>query len=640
MILLWLLAWFKNVYPVNPNLSVYGALQNFDYALDYKLITTIIALGLFVGIFKFCNGFKTSIYMLTGITIFGILITKEMQILQYTNFDDKFLITIVQFLMILFLGYLLLLNEENKSIEIIFEYGSLINAIFGMLIFFGFALAIEAFTFYTLVNLKQKNIFSAEGAIASGMIILGIGLLYGQMAKTNFIEISELFPKELKFYGISLGGLLLISGLLFNIGANIIQQYFFVFFVCIASAIIGSVQAVVQTKFKRFLAFTIIFNNSFFTSLILLSGINAFMSLMESIMLYLIVFFYHLLRKFTRIIYHLFGKFRRAFSRYMFCSVPVLASTDDLTSNFIFFGILTIPLVTYTLWKVFTMRRNKPVEEPEPITAPNNPKVVEELITAPKVVEEPITAPNNHKVVDVVQVSQSSNAREIYMERQKFDNYVNINTLPDCGYPKELSHAVLRKLETDCIIGFEEAKASGFIWCIDQCFRLDVPLTKSGYKYLIRWLHANDINTILEDNSYNYRNVLDHLTTYTELNFSWINLTHPNIVLDSYRRGTGNYNILDSEYDFYSLKDGIYPKTLSANVLSDIYSGTTGLKREEEFLERIGDLYYNKHIPLSVSGYYFLKDWYISNKIPFMPDNPIYDPLVDFLTNFADTFNL
>jgi len=120
--------------------------------------------------------------------------------------------------------------------------------------------------------------------------------------------------------------------------------------------------------------------------------------------------------------------------------------------------------------------------------------------------------------------------------------------------------------------------------------------------------------------------------------FSWINLTHPNILLDSY--GCGNYNILDSEYDFYSLKDGVYPKTLSANVLSDIYKGTTGLKREEDFLNILGDLYYNKQVPLSVSGYYFLKDWYISNKIPFMPDNPIYDPLVDFLTNFADTFNL
>ena len=357
--------------------------------------------------------------------------------------------------------------------------------------------------------------------------------------------------------------------------------------------------------------------------MILLSGINAFMSLMEYI---------HLLGKFTRIIYHLFGKFRRALKNlpYLFCTVPVLDSGDDLMSNFIFFGILSIPLITYSLWKVFTMSSNKAAAVEEPITAPNTPKVV----------QEPITAPNNHKVVDVVQVFQNSNAREMSMERQNFANYVNINTLPDCGYPKELSHAVLRKLETDCMIGFEEAKASGFIWCIDQCFRLDVPLTKFDYKYLMRWLHANDINTILEDNSYNYRNVLDHLTTYTELNFSWINLTHPNIVLDSYRRGTGNYNILDSEYAFYSLKDGVYPKTLSANVLSDIYKGIPGLKREEEFLNILGDLYYNKHIPLSVSGYYFLKDWYISNKIPFMPDNPIYDPLVDFLTNFADTFNL
>lgn len=351
MIILWLFASFKNVWelvilvdPVNPNLSIYGALQNFDYSLDYLLITAIIAVGLFAGILKIGQLFKTNIYMLTGITIFGILITKEMQILQYNNFDDKFLITIVQFLMILFLGYLLLLNEENKSIEITFEYASLITiAIFGMLIclenaegliiFLG--LEIQAFTFYTLVSLKQKNIFSAEGAlkyfligaIASGMIILGIGLLYGQMAKTNFIEISELFPNELKFYAISLGGLLVISGLLFKIGAapfhlwlpdayqgaafyvliflitfpkiilfyllftlnNIFQQDMVVFFACIASAIIGSVQAVVQTKFKRFLAFTIIFNNAFFTSLILLSGINAFMSLMESIMLYLMV---------------------------------------------------------------------------------------------------------------------------------------------------------------------------------------------------------------------------------------------------------------------------------------------------------------------------------------------------------------
>ena len=66
MILLWLLASFKNVSElVYPNLSFYaGALQNHCalnvscYSLDAVIINGTIALGLFAGILKFCNWFN------------------------------------------------------------------------------------------------------------------------------------------------------------------------------------------------------------------------------------------------------------------------------------------------------------------------------------------------------------------------------------------------------------------------------------------------------------------------------------------------------------------------------------------------------------------------------------------------------
>ena len=58
---------------------------------------------------------------------------------------------------------------------------------------------------------------------------------------------------------------------------------------CILTGIVGSIQAVIQTKIKRFVAYTVIFNNAFFLALILLSGFNSLFTLLNALICYIIV---------------------------------------------------------------------------------------------------------------------------------------------------------------------------------------------------------------------------------------------------------------------------------------------------------------------------------------------------------------
>lgn len=55
--------------------------------------------------------------------------------------------------------------------------------------------------------------------------------------------------------------------------------------------IVGSLEALEQTKTKRFIAYTIIFNNAFFLSLVLLTAKDAYYSLLESLLIYVVLSF-------------------------------------------------------------------------------------------------------------------------------------------------------------------------------------------------------------------------------------------------------------------------------------------------------------------------------------------------------------
>ena len=309
---------------------------------DYILLISIITLSLFLGILKILKVYKTQVYVSLIIALIGFLALKDFESLYYNSADNAFLLMVGKFIGMLLLGYALLLQQEEKQQELRFEYPTLIIiALFGilltldnsegLLIFLG--LEIQAFTFYTMVSLGEKHIFSAEGAlkyfllgaIASGIFILGVGVIYSVIGKTNFLEIAEIMDTQNSL--LMLGGLLVLIGLLFKIGAvpfhlwlpdayegapfyvllflisvpkialfyllftlnNVFEHNTLIIISLILSAIVGSIQAVEQTKIKRFVAYTIIYNNTFFLSLILLSGKGAFYGLMEALMLYIII---------------------------------------------------------------------------------------------------------------------------------------------------------------------------------------------------------------------------------------------------------------------------------------------------------------------------------------------------------------
>jgi NADH-quinone oxidoreductase subunit N len=319
-------------------------LQNSIYAVfDYKLIIFLITFILLCGIVAYGDVFKSHVFQIGIFGIGGFLFIKTFHKILYDDIDQQFILILVEFLGLLFLGYLLLLQEEDKEEHIRFEYPTLLLiAIFGILvtlentegliIFLG--LEIQAFTYYTIVSMKEKEILSAEGAlkyfligaIASGLFILGLGLIYGIVAKTNFVTIAEIFEKNGEML-LNFGGLIIITGLMFKIGAapfhlwlpdayqganfyvllflitfpklvlfyliftinSIFQENTIIMMTLVLSSIIGSIQASSQTKIKRFIAYTIIFNNSYFLGLMVMSGRGAFYSLLQSLMLYLII---------------------------------------------------------------------------------------------------------------------------------------------------------------------------------------------------------------------------------------------------------------------------------------------------------------------------------------------------------------
>lgn len=194
------------------------------------------------------------------------------------------------------------------------------------------AIELQAFCIYTLISISNNSLFSAEGAlkyfligtIASALYILGVSLIYGNTGHLDLLIISDLKNNNLLFI---IGSTLIIISILFKVGAapfhlwlpdayqsasyevllfisiapkiflflllNTLTKSFsitpnYLVLTIILSAIIGSIQAVQQLKIKRFLAYTIIYNNAFFLAIILISGWMSFYILMIAIILYLI----------------------------------------------------------------------------------------------------------------------------------------------------------------------------------------------------------------------------------------------------------------------------------------------------------------------------------------------------------------
>ena len=174
------------------------------------------------------------------------------------------------------------------------------------------ALELQALVGYTLVR-EKKSFISTEaalkyfliGSIASSFFIIGTALIYGQ---TGIIDYQNIWEINENNEIITLGITLIIIGLFFKIGAapfhlwvpdvyagasyetllfiSIFPKIFLFILIkslqkiliindltiaiIILSLFIGSLQALKQQKIKKFISYTIIYNNGFFLSLTIL----------------------------------------------------------------------------------------------------------------------------------------------------------------------------------------------------------------------------------------------------------------------------------------------------------------------------------------------------------------------------------
>jgi NADH-quinone oxidoreductase subunit N len=203
------------------------------------------------------------------------------------------------------------------------------------------ALELQAFIFYTLVGIKKESIYEVEGALkyfllgscASFAFIFGVSYLYAYSGFTDIQIIYDIASMEIRYQPnlFNAGTSLIICALLFKIGSvpfhlwlpdayQAADNYFLLFFIVfpkiflfytifrlnqlfefyaqqsnivlislILTAIVGSLQAVSQIKIKRFIAYTVIFNNAFFIALMFLSDYFALFSLISALLVYMCV---------------------------------------------------------------------------------------------------------------------------------------------------------------------------------------------------------------------------------------------------------------------------------------------------------------------------------------------------------------
>lgn len=263
---------------------------------------------------------------------------------QLKNIYQEILIYKIILLMVLLLLSLIIL-KKIKDEHLLLIYMAMIGLYILIestnLITIFLALELQAFIGYILIF--NRTLLSAEGslkyfligAIASGLFILGASFLYGQ---TNSIDFLTIFEFQENFTYLIIGLLFMLIGLAFKIGAApfhlwmpdaytaatyeillfigifpkiflliLIKTLFnlmsvtinqqFILIILLLSLLIGSLYAVKQQKIKRFISYTIIYNNGFFLALTLITtyysnyiqGLTLIFYLMSSFLILLLM---------------------------------------------------------------------------------------------------------------------------------------------------------------------------------------------------------------------------------------------------------------------------------------------------------------------------------------------------------------
>jgi NADH-quinone oxidoreductase subunit N len=191
-------------------------------------------------------------------------------------------------------------------------------------------LEVQGVIFSTLVLYQTKTRISVESALkyfltsalASILFMLGVVYLYGNTAFMDLQNVPEISKESLL-----IGNVLILISILIKIGAAPLHFYLidvyagtplhilfflmvfpklFLFFLVynlhqnmiensiiiillVCSGIAGSLGSLMQATIKRFIGYTVIFNNAFFLGLMLLTEYFAYISLIFSLLIYIIV---------------------------------------------------------------------------------------------------------------------------------------------------------------------------------------------------------------------------------------------------------------------------------------------------------------------------------------------------------------
>ena len=322
----------------------------------FSSILLLIPLKLFFfknKVFKYSNKFS---YLTIFITLILVLFLPYKGEAFYGLFFTDDFHKFIKSLILICIFFVLLVSKNKSEIEginfpefnlltLLSTFGMLVAVSSNSLMTLYLSLELQALPIYILCTLRNKDLRSSEsglkyfllGALSSGFLLFGISLIYGFSGSVSYAEIMHSDIKS--NLGLNFGLIFLISGIAFKISAapfhmwapdvyqgspspitlfvasapkitsvsiliiltykvfkNVNQHWNDLLFVLsLASIVVGSVGAIVQSSIKRLLAYSSIAHMGF-----ILVGLVSFSNLgLEGVMFYLIIYLFLLIGAFS-----------------------------------------------------------------------------------------------------------------------------------------------------------------------------------------------------------------------------------------------------------------------------------------------------------------------------------------------------
>ena len=325
----------------------------------FAAILLLIPLKLFFfknKIFKYSNKFSYLVILITLVLVLLMPYQGEaFNSLFLTTDFHKY----IKLLILICIFFVLLVSKNKSKIEgidlpefnlliLLSTCGMLIAVSSNSLMTLYLSLELQALPIYILCSLRKKDLRSSEaglkyfllGALSSGFLLFGISLIYGFSGSVSYAEIMN---NDIKSnLGLNFGLIFLISGIAFKISAapfhmwapdvyqgspspitlfiasapkitavgiliiltykvfSNVHQYWnsLLIVLSLASIIVGSIGAIIQSSIKRLLAYSSIAHMGF-----ILVGLVSFSNLgLEGVLFYLLIYLFLLIGVFSIIL--------------------------------------------------------------------------------------------------------------------------------------------------------------------------------------------------------------------------------------------------------------------------------------------------------------------------------------------------